>query len=245
MNFFKVFSNINYTAKLSNLYQAENLFLRGLNVASIFVRTFIIYILIAFALRIMGKRQIGELEISELVSTLLISEIAALPIADPDIPLLNAIVPVLFIFSLEIIISSLKNKSETLKKFVEGEPIFLIYRGKISEKSLRDNRLSINELLCEARLQGIGDISEIYYAILEQNGQISFIKRGKDENIAIPLIIDGEIKEESFTQTGFTKKRLMKDMKERSLSPEKIFLMTADDDNNVNIYIKEDFKNGS
>ena len=80
--------------------------------ASIFVRTFIIYIIIAFALRLMGKRQIGELEVSELVSTLLISEIAALPIADPDIPLLNAIVPVLFIFSLEIIISSLKNKKQ-------------------------------------------------------------------------------------------------------------------------------------
>lgn len=210
--------------------------------ASIFVRTFIIYIILAFALRIMGKRQIGELEVSELVSTLLISEIAALPIADPDIPLLNAIVPVLFIFSLEIIISSLKNKSEKFKKIVEGEPIFLIFKGKISEKALRDNRLSINELLCEARLQGIGDISEIYYAILEQNGQISFLQRGKNENIAIPLIIDGEIKEESLSQTGFTKKRLLKKIKEQSLTPDKIFLLTSDDENNINIYIKEEFK---
>ena len=210
--------------------------------ASIFIRTFIIYILIAFALRMMGKRQIGELEVSELVSTLLISEIAALPIADPDIPLLNAIVPVLFIFSLEIIISSLKNKSEKLKKFVEGEPIFLIFKGKISEKALRDNRLSLNELLCEARLQGIGDISEIYYSILEQNGQISFLKRGENESFAIPLIIDGEIKEDALSQTGFTKKRLLKEIKGRSLSLEKIFLMTSDDDNKLNIYIKEDFE---
>ena len=210
--------------------------------ASIFIRTFIIYILIAFALRAMGKRQIGELEVSELVSTLLISEIAAVPIADPDIPILNAIIPVLFIFSLEIIISSFKNKSEKIKKFIEGEPIFLIYQGKISEKALRDNRLSINELLCEARLQSIGDISEIYYAILEQNGQISFLRQGKGETLAVPLIIDGEIKEEALSQVKLTKKRLLKEISERALSPENILLMTSDDKKNLNIYIKEEFQ---
>ncbi len=213
--------------------------------ASIFARTFIIYIILAFALRLMGKRQIGELEVSELVSTLLISEIAALPIADPDIPLLNALVPILFIFSLEIIISSLKNKSEKLKKIVEGEPVFLISKGKIKESALKKNRLSVNELLCEARLQGIGDISDVYYAILEQNGQISFIKRGYDEKIALPLIIDGEIKEETLSQSGITKKRLLREIKKRSLTPENIFLMTADEEENLNIYIKEETKNDS
>jgi len=210
--------------------------------ASIFIRTFIIYIIIAFALRLMGKRQIGELEVSELVSTLLISEIASLPIADPDIPLLNAIIPVLFIFSLEIIISSLKNKSEKLKKLVEGEPIFLIHKGKIQEKALRENRISINELLCEGRIQGIGDISEIYYAILEQNGQISFLKRGTNENIAIPLIIDGEFKEDGITHSAFTKKRILSELKQRKLDSNKIFLMTADDDGKLNIYVKEEYK---
>ena len=213
--------------------------------ASIFVRTFIIYIIIAFALRLMGKRQIGELEVSELVSTLLISEIAALPIADPDIPLLNAIVPVLFIFSLEIIISSLKNKSEKIKKIVEGEPIFLIYKGKIKEKALRENRISLNELLCEARLQGIGDVSDIYYSILEQNGQISFLKRGQDEKIALPLIIDGEIKEESLSFTGISNTGLLEEIKRRALTLEDIFLMTADEKKNMSIYIKEEIKNDS
>ena len=65
---------------------------------SILVRTLLIYILLTFSLRIMGKRQIGELDVSELVSTLLISELAAIPIDDPDIPLLNAIIPMIFIF---------------------------------------------------------------------------------------------------------------------------------------------------
>ena len=61
--------------------------------ASIVIRTLIIYVLLTFSLRVMGKRQLGELNVGDLVSTLLISEIASIPIADPDIPLLNAVIP--------------------------------------------------------------------------------------------------------------------------------------------------------
>ena len=83
---------------------------------SILIRTIVIYLLLSVSLRIMGKRQIGEMDISELVSTLLISEIASIPINEPDIPFLNAVIPILFIVSLEIILSTIKNKSE---KFME------------------------------------------------------------------------------------------------------------------------------
>ena len=74
--------------------------------ASILIRTVIIYILLTASLKIMGKRQIGELDVGELITTLLISELATIPIDDPDLPLLNAVLPILLIFSLEIIISS-------------------------------------------------------------------------------------------------------------------------------------------
>ena len=207
--------------------------------ASIFFRTLVIYFLLSFTLRIMGKRQIGELEVSELVSTLLISEISALPIADPDIPILNAVIPLLLILALEIIISSLKNKSESLKKLVEGEPIFLIYKGKICEKALKDNRLSVNELLCEARLQGVGDIKDINYAILEQNGQISILKKGK-EKIASPILIDGELREDTLNDAGISKNSVLQELEKRKLSKEKILLMTSDENKKFNIYLKEE-----
>ena len=77
--------------------------------AAIFIRTVLIYFFLAVSLKIMGKRQIGELEVNELVSTLVVSEVAALPVADPDIPLLNALVPIILIVCLEIIISAMKS----------------------------------------------------------------------------------------------------------------------------------------
>lgn len=148
--------------------------------ASILFRTVLVYLLLTLVLKIMGKRQIGELEVSELVSTLLISEIASLPIDDPDIPLLNAVIPILFILCMEIILSSLKNKLPLLKKWVEGKPVYLIYRGKLRQKVLDENRISINELLSEMRLQGIADIQDVAYAVLEQSGKISMIQKASE-----------------------------------------------------------------
>ena len=73
--------------------------------ASVYIRTLLVYFMLIITLRLMGKRQIGELQLSELIVTILLSELAAIPIADKDIPLLYAIVPILLLLSLEVILS--------------------------------------------------------------------------------------------------------------------------------------------
>lgn len=205
--------------------------------ASIFVRTIIIYLFLSISLKIMGKRQLGELEIGELVSTLVISEVAALPVADPDIPLMNAIIPVLVIVCLEIIISSVKNKYEKFKKYVEGEPIFLIYKGALEQDALSNNRISINELLSEIRTQGIGGISEAHYAILEPNGKISVFK--KDDNFAHTLIIDGIEHKSAMQRLGYDGAKITERLKELKVKKSEVFLMSADDQGNIYIVRKE------
>ncbi len=208
--------------------------------ASIFFRTILIYIFLYFSIKLMGKRQIGELEVSELISALIMSEIASLPIADSDIPILNAIIPILFIVALEIIVSRLKNKSEKLKQVVDGFPTFIIYKGKLVQKALYENRISVNELLTEIRLQGIGSIEDVYYAVLEQNGEISVLEKGNKQNLAHTVIIDGEVNKKGFKDIGFSEKKLKKALDERGLTPKDVFLMTYDDDKKVYIIEKEE-----
>ncbi len=208
--------------------------------ASILVRTLIVYILLSFSLRIMGRRQIGELDVSELVSTLLVSEIASIPIDDPDIPMMNAILPILFILSLEVILSTIKNKSESLKRKIEGEPIYIIYKGRLLQKALRDNRISVNELLSEIRTQGVGDISEVSYAILEQNGSLSVLCKGESE-MSHPIIIDGEVNDPALKALGHDDRWLMKRLSEMKYTKDDLFLMTIDDKDKI--YIVERDKN--
>lgn len=208
---------------------------------SIAIRTLLIYIFLTFSLRVMGKRQLGELNVGELVSTLLISEIAAIPIADPDIPLLNAVIPLFLILSVEIILSTVKNKSQRLKNSFEGKPSYIIYKGRLLQKELSDNRISINELLSELRCQGIGDICEVEYAIIEQNGSLSVIKK-QQNNMSHPIIIDGELITDTLASEGKDKKWLHSVLKKNHVREEDVFLMTITDNEQVHITKKENIK---
>ena len=67
---------------------------------TILLRTLIVYGILIGTMRLMGKRQLGELEISELVTTLLISEIASLPIENPNVPVIVVIIPLVTILTL-------------------------------------------------------------------------------------------------------------------------------------------------
>lgn len=209
---------------------------------SIFIRTIIIYVILTVIMKIMGKRQIGELEVNELVSTLLISEIGALPISDTDIPLLPSIVPILFIAATEVLVSVVKNKSAALKRVVEGEPTYIIYKGKLRQNALADNRISINELLTEMRTQGIGDIKEIRYAILEQNGKLSFLKESDSPNISTVIVIDTIPDLKNMKEAGLNMEWLEKRLSERCLNLSEVFLMTVNENGEIAVIKKENQK---
>ena len=206
---------------------------------SIFIRTIIIYIILNIMLKVMGKRQIGELEVNELVSTLLISEIAALPISDTDIPLLPSVIPIFFIASSEVIISIIKNKSAAIKRVVEGEPTYIIYKGRLRQKALAENRISINEVLTEMRIQGIANFKDIRYAILEQNGKISFLKECDSPNISRALIIDTKPDLKNIKESGVSIDWLNDRLSEKGITINDVFLMTINEDRKIDIIEKE------
>ena len=146
---------------------------------TVLARTIIIYMTLIAVMRIMGKRQIGELEISDLATTFLISEIASLPITDTELPISHAIVPIIALLTLEVFISALLSRFPKIKFLFRASPATLIKDGVLSQKAMRDARLSFDELFSELRRQGVDDISHVSYAILEQNGNITVIQKAR------------------------------------------------------------------
>lgn len=142
---------------------------------TIFIRTLLIHAMVTGAMRLMGKRQIGQLEVSELITTLLLSEIATLPIENPEVPLLHAIVPVVTLLTLEVCTAFVLSRHPRLRRKVEAPPSMLIRNGKVDQGELYRNRLSVDELFSGLRQQGVGDPTEVQYAVLEKNGQLSVI----------------------------------------------------------------------
>ena len=145
--------------------------------ATVLLRALIIYITFGVSMRLMGKRQIGEFRLSELVTTLVLSEIAAIPITDINIPLLYALVPIIMILTLEIALSYAETKWNLLKRAISGKPSILIARGVVNQRELLRLRIGINELVAQVRQSGVGDIADVNYAILEDNGRMTILQR--------------------------------------------------------------------
>lgn len=213
---------------------------------SLLFRTLLIYLFLTMILRLMGKRQVGEMEISELVTTLLLSEIAALPMEDTDIPVLHAAVPILAIVALEIIITFLKTKWNPLKKIFESKPVFLIRRGVLNQKELERNRISVNEFLGELRMQGVSVFTDAYYAILEQDGKLSVVKRAKpgeeEKGLSHPLISDGQINKNALDDLNMTEETVKTLCLAEGTTPEDVFLLLRDDAGGIICIRKENGK---
>ena len=139
------------------------------------IRTAILYLLVVLTMRLMGKRQIGELQPYEFVITIMISDLASLPMQDARLPLLQGIIPIITLLFLKTILTQIGLKFPCTRKFVDGEPCILIYKGKINYSTLKKQQLNIDELLEELRLANYFNLDDIQYAILENDGQMSIL----------------------------------------------------------------------
>ena len=200
---------------------------------NVFIRTITVYALLVTAMRIGGKRQIGELQLSELVTALLLSEIASMPIGHDDIPLAFAVIPVLTVICLELITSFAVTKSKFLKNVFDGNPSFVIRKGKLDVSELSKLHMSVTELMSEARLQGISDLSDLEYAILEQNGQLSVFEKAEqgqtERGIAHAVIVDGCINEHAINALQMNEASVRKRLSEKKAKLRSVFLYTVND----------------
>ena len=220
----------------------------------IFVRTLVVYLILTGAMRLMGKRQIGELEVSELITTLLISEIATIPIENADIPVLHAVIPIVTLITLEVVMATLLSRFPRLRRALEAKPSMLICRGRLDHTELRRNRMSVEELFAGLRQQGVADPDEVYYAIMEKNGQLSVIPKAahrpaeagdmsgtvKESGMAHLLVCDGEVNQYNLGLLGHDERWLKKQLERRGLRTEQLLYFLCDDAGGTSWMSKED-----
>lgn len=224
----------------------------------IVIRTLILYIAVIFSLRIMGKRQIGELQPSELVVAIMISDLATVPMASVDIPLLSGVVPVLTLIIAEVITSYMSLKSRRVRKFITGEPSIVIYDGVINERELERLRFNINDLLEELRIAGCHDISDVAVAVIETSGKLSVIphddaraatvedmklRKVRHEGLPCAVISDGRINKQELDRSGKSEKWLLNEIKKRGAnSVREVFLASVDAEGEIYVQLKGDMR---
>ena len=223
--------------------------------ATAFFRTLILYLLLIAGLRISGKRQIGELEPIELVLTLLISDLASVPMQDFGLPLLNGVVPILALIALSTLFSCASLRNVRFRSLVCGEPALVIRDGRIRQEVMHHNRLTLDELMEELRGQGVLDINDVKYAVMETSGKLSVLLRSDcqpltprqlaltvEDDTFLPTVIinDGRVLADNLRQCGRDERWLEKELHRQGVKrSEDVFLLTVDQQGTVVCLRKE------
>ncbi|GHV24474.1 DUF421 domain-containing protein [Clostridia bacterium] len=217
------------------------------------IRALLLYVLIIFAVKMMGKRQISDLQTSELVVTFLISDIAAIPMQNTAQPLLSGIIPIVVLICCEIFFSIFMMKSRRFRRIICGHAVLIINNGKIMQNELKKLRMSAEDLISQLRQMDVFSIEDVAFAIFETNGQMSVLKKSEKQppdaqtlGIVMPkddieavVISNGLISEFSLGICKLTKDWVYGILQGKNIDIHDVFIMTANKNKTYNIIKKE------
>lgn len=193
------------------------------------IRGIILYFSVVVLYRVMGKRQIGEMQPGELVLAIMIADIAAVPLQSTGTPLVAGLVPVIGLMCVEIVVAFIAQKSDRLRRVITGKPSLVVADGRLVEEEMERLRFNIDDLFEQLRNNGIFDISEVSFAVLETNGNLSVLAKEKSGTFPSNVIKDGFVDTEALHEIGKNKTWLKAELKKQGIRSEKqVFLLCAD-----------------
>ena len=139
------------------------------------IRTIIVFFVIFMVTRVVGRRELSTMEPFDLILLIVTGDLVQQGITQSDYSLTGAITVIATIALLTVALSYLSFKVPRLRPVLDGEPLVLLQDGEVIERNLRRERITVAELLAEARLQQIASLADVRFAVLETNGAISFI----------------------------------------------------------------------
>lgn len=216
-------------------------------------RTILVLIILFFITKMMGKKQISELNFFDYVVGITIGSIAADISLDIEKNMIAGIAALFIYGFISYIISFVSIKSILARRFFIGVPTVLVEKGKIIESGLKKSKIDVNDLLMEARENGYFNLDEIDYALMEVNGNISFLPKEKEkpvtkrdmkikcsnEGLTVNGIIDGKYMVNNMTAINKDKEWLDHELKVNGYDNyDNILLATIDNNYKVTIYEK-------
>ena len=146
-------------------------------------RTILVLVILFFITKMMGKKQISELNFFDYIVGITIGSIAADISLDIEKDMLAGIAALFIYGFISYIISFVSIKSILARRFFIGVPTVLVEKGKIIESGLKKSKIDVNDLLMVARENGYFNLDEIDYALMEVNGNISFLPKEKEKSV--------------------------------------------------------------
>jgi uncharacterized membrane protein YcaP (DUF421 family) len=150
----------------------------------IILRATAVYFFLWTLSRAMGKRTLTELTAFELILLVTMGDLVQQGVTQEDMSVTGAMLAVgTFAFWI-MVFSVLAWRFRSARRILEGLPVVVLRDGKVIEAALRTERVTLDEVDEEARLQGIADLSTVRLAVIEPDGKFSFIKENGEQSPA-------------------------------------------------------------
>ena len=219
-----------------------------------YIRTIILYLILIAVIRIMGKRQVGQMEPSEFVVTMLVANLASIPMQDGGIPLYSGLVPILTVLGVELVLSAASLRSVGFRRLLCGRPVILIENGHVLQNNLRRTRITLDELTGHLREKDVLNVTDVQYAILETNGNLSVFPYPKHkpasakdagihperQSLPVTIIGDGYLYRQNLPSAGKDEAWVRRFLQERELKQKDVWLLTLDATGRTTLLRKEE-----
>lgn len=153
-----------------------------MDIWTVIFRTVLMYFAVFIVLRVMGKREIGKLSVFDLVISIMIADIAVMTIDDSERPILVEFTPIIVLTVIQITLAFVTLKSPKMREVFDGSPSIIISNGVLQQETMKKQRYNLDDLMLQLRGQGIDNINDVAYAILESTGELSIFEVSKDQS---------------------------------------------------------------
>ena len=143
----------------------------------IVLRASVAYLFILFLMRVVGRRELSSMEPSDVILLVVIGDLVQNGVTQNDYSVTGIVLAAGTIGLLATITAYVTFRSSRVRNVIEGEPVILVQNGETIDRNLRNERLTLDELMEQARLQQIDSLDQVKWAVLETNGSISFVEK--------------------------------------------------------------------
>ena len=217
---------------------------------NVVIRGLLSLITLFLVTKLIGKKQVSQLSLFDYVIGISIGNFAAEMTINLESEELYGIIAVLLFGGIAYLVSVGTMKSIKLRRFFMGSPTILIEHGKILQDNFYKVKYDINDMLEQCRVNGYFDISEIDYAIVEANGELSILAKSEylpvnrndmklkvsKNGLGANVIIDGKVMYNNLKKIKKDEKWLNKELKLKGKDISDIILATVDINDKVVFY---------
>jgi uncharacterized membrane protein YcaP (DUF421 family) len=143
------------------------------------LRAIFVFAFVVVLMRVVGRRELSGLTPVDLILLIILGDALQQGLTQDDYSLTGAVLVVGTLAVLQVVTSWVGFRFPPVRATLDGEPLIVVQDGKPIERNLRRERLTLEELAESARMHEIGSLDEVKWAVLERNGEISFIKKSE------------------------------------------------------------------